>query len=84
MPRTVHNHIELKASPTLINCGNLKFLVYASATLAQGPALYFYSLDHGMTVCRISGAEIFIHCFESYDSRCTIISYIEGDEVIQR
>ena len=80
----MHNHIELKASPTLIYCEDLKFLVYSSATLADGPALYFYSLDHGITVCRISGAEIFIHCFESRDSGHTIISYIEGEEVIQR
>ena len=61
-----------------------KYLIYSAPTLNEGPALYFFDLEHNMTICRIGGAEIFIDCFEDQETGKTILTYIEENSVIQR
>jgi len=84
VPKLVFNHLEMQATTTLIESQELKFAVFSYPTIEHGPSLYFHSLEHGMTIFQIKGAEIFIDCHEDSETGQTILSYIADEYVIQR
>ena len=72
-------------APNLIkNVGKL-FLAYTSATVEEGPCLYFYDLENRMTCAKVSKADLLIDCYpHQTDKKLTMIRYIMDETIYER
>ena len=72
-------------APNLIKNGGKLFLAYTSATVEEGPCLYFYDLENRRTCAKVSQADLLIDCYpHQTDEGLTLIRYIMDETLFER
>ena len=60
-------------------------MAYTSATVEEGPCLYFYDLENGRTCAKVSKAELFLDSYpHQSDERLTLIRYVDDEKLYER